>query len=107
MEKHYYKQVFEVVKCIPRGKVTSYGAIAEFLELGTPRMVGWALHQCMFDDEVPAHRVVSSKGELIGRNNFITSDWMQNLLEKEGIVIVNSKIVDFHNVFWIPTLTSC
>lgn len=99
---HYYQQVYDVVRQIPTGKVTTYGAIAEYLRLGSPRMVGWALHQGELNDSVPAHRVVNRKGELSGRNHFPTPDWMQSLLENEGITIKNATIQNFESVRWDP-----
>lgn len=100
-KQSYYDLVFEVTRQIPTGRVTSYGAIADFLSLGSARMVGWALNKCTPD--VPAHRVVNSKGELSARNNFATPTLMQELLENEGIKIKdNKKVVDFKTVFWHP-----
>jgi len=97
----YYDKVFRVTEAIPFGRVTNYGAIADFLALGSARMVGWALNKCAHLS-IPAHRVVNRKGELSGRNQFPHPDLMQELLENEGIEIVNNKIINFTEVFWHP-----
>jgi methylated-DNA-protein-cysteine methyltransferase related protein len=97
---HYHDLVFAVVREIPKGRVTTYGAIADFLALGAARMVGWALNHNVL--AVPAHRVVNRKGELSGRHHFGTPTMMQELLESEGIVIVDSCIVNFDAVYWHP-----
>lgn len=99
----YYEQVFEVTRLIPVGRVTNYGAIADYLALGSARMVGWALNKCSAAaDPVPAHRVVNSKGELSARRQFPSPTMMQELLEAEGIMIKNHKVQNFKNVLWIP-----
>ncbi|MEM1217226.1 MAG: MGMT family protein [Bacteroidota bacterium] len=99
----YYEDVYDVVRLIPAGRVTNYGAIADFLTLGSARMVGWALNQAIHQGDVPAHRVVNRKGELSGRTHFGTPTRMQELLEAEGVVVKNDKIVDFDAYFWSPT----
>ncbi|HQU53085.1 MAG: MGMT family protein [Lewinellaceae bacterium] len=99
----YYELVYEVTKNIPFGRVSTYGAIADYLALGSARMVGWALHQCgNLGDGVPAHRVVNRKGELSGRVHFRTPTLMQELLEAEGVVVVDDKIKDFKEIYWHP-----
>jgi len=98
----YYDKVFAVTKKIPRGRVTNYGAIADFLALGSARMVGWALNQSHFMGNIPAHRVVNSKGELSGRLQFPTPTMMEELLEKEGVEIYNHKVKNFKEAFWHP-----
>lgn len=98
----YYDLVYAVVKQIPRGRVCSYGAIADFLALGASRMVGWALKNCKPGDGVPAHRVVNRLGELSGRHHFGTPTLMQQLLESEGVVVENDVVVDFKSRFWSP-----
>lgn len=100
---HYHELVFAVTRAIPRGRVTTYGAIADFLALGASRMVGWALNHNVTN--VPAHRVVNRLGELSGRNHFYTPTLMQELLEAEGITVVDNKIVDFQSLFWHPVET--
>jgi methylated-DNA-protein-cysteine methyltransferase related protein len=100
-KQSFWADVYDVTKLIPMGRVTTYGAIADFLQLGAPRMVGWALH-AELEDDIPAHRVVNRKGELSGRLHFATPTRMQELLEKEGIVIKENQIVDFQRHFWHP-----
>lgn len=99
----YIEDVHDVARMIPPGRVTTYGAIADFLTLGSARMAGWAMNKCLPGHDVPAHRVVNSKGELSGRNNFATPTLMQERLEAEGIVVVDNKIVNFKEVYWPPT----
>ena len=98
----YYDLVYAVARQIPRGRVTNYGAIADFLALGSSRMVGWALNNCQFGDQVPAHRVLNRKGELSGRHHFNPPGLMQQLLELEGIVVEDARVVDFERIFWSP-----
>jgi len=98
----YYDLVYGVTKEIPIGRVTTYGAIADFLALGSARMVGWALNKSFSNDEVPAHRVVNRKGELSGRVHFPTPTMMQEMLEQEGIAVDDNKVVDFTALFWHP-----
>ena len=100
----FFSKVYEVVRKIPPGRVTSYGAIAAFL--GTPgsaRMVGWAMnasHTC--PDYVPAHRVVNRNGLLTGKHHFGSSAAMEDLLESEGIKVVDDQVEDFRRLFWDP-----
>lgn len=101
-KENYIDAVFDVTRAIPKGRVTSYGTIANFLGLGSARMVGWALNKCMPGDDIPAHRVVNSKGELSGRLNFATPTTMQERLEKEGVKVENDKVVDFIKLKWHP-----
>lgn len=100
----FFEAVFEVVRQIPKGKVTSYGAIAEALGTkGSARMVGWAMNQSHFvNPAVPAHRVVNRQGRLSGKMHFSPPERMQELLEKEGIQIVEDQIIDFQKHFWDP-----
>lgn len=103
-EDHYFQKVWDVTSLIPYGKVTTYGAIADFLALGSARMAGWALNHCHNNDNlVPAHRVVNRLGELSGRLHFATPTLMQERLESEGIKVINDKIVDFDSIFWHPS----
>ena len=104
MGDSYFKRVFEVTAKIPPGRITTYGSIADFLALGSARMVGWALNKS-FSDEifVPAHRVVNRKGELSGRGHFPTPTMMQELLEQEGVIIDNNKVEDFNKHYWNPS----
>ncbi|MCU0445952.1 MAG: MGMT family protein [Microscillaceae bacterium] len=98
----FFADVYEVVRLIPRGRATSYGAIAEYLGTkGSARMVGWAMNAAHTLDDVPAHRVVNRAGVLSGKHHF-GENRMQELLEAEGIVVINDKIQDFAQVFWHP-----
>ena len=97
-----FDEIFEVVKLIPSGRVTSYGAIAKYLNTGA-RLVGWAMNSSHFLD-IPAHRVVNFKGVLTGKNHFETPDTMQNKLESEGIIIKNDQILNFKSCFWDPVV---
>lgn len=101
---NYFEQVFEVTRLIPNGRITYYGAIADYLSLGSARMVGWALNKCNWnqEDPVPAHRVVNRKGELSGRSHFPTPTMMQELLESEGVKVVDGKVQEFKKLLWIP-----
>ena len=100
----FFELVFEVARQIPKGRVTSYGAIAACL--GTrlsARMVGWAMHAAgSARPKVPAHRVVNSKGLLTGKHHFKPPSKMQELLKKEGVKVKNDQVVDFKNKFWDP-----
>src|SRR5690349_2499352 len=101
-QSNFFADVYAVAKLIPKGRVTSYGAIGHYLGLkSSARMVGWAMHGC--PKSVPAHRVVNSSGLLTGKHHFETPNRMQELLEKEGIQVVNDKIQHFTDVFWDPT----
>ncbi len=102
MEKpNYYEMVFEVTRLIPYGRVSTYGFIADYLALGSARMVGWALNHAG-GQGVPAHRVVNRKGELSGRVHFPTPTMMQDLLEQEGVSVEDNKVKDFKNLLWHP-----
>lgn len=99
----FFEKVYEVAREIPYGRVTSYGAIAEFLgSKGSARMVGWAMNACHNRPDVPAHRVVNRNGLLTGKHHFPGTNLMQQLLESEGITIQNNQIQDFSLVFWHP-----
>lgn len=101
-EPKYYENVYDLVRLIPRGKVTTYGAIANFLSLGSARMVGWALNQCLHNGDVPAHRVVNRKGALSGRMHWSPPEKMQQNLEAEGIVVKDHQIQNFEACLWSP-----
>lgn len=104
IEPSFFDKVYKVVKLIPYGRVTSYGAIARYLGSGrSARMVGWAMNASHGKDNVPAHRVVNSKGILTGKHHFQGINLMQQLLENEGAVIVNNQIQNFNTIFWDPT----
>jgi methylated-DNA-protein-cysteine methyltransferase-like protein len=103
-EYSFYADVFDVVRQIPKGRVTSYGAIANFL--GTKlsaRMVGWAMNAAhTAKPKVPAQRVVNRNGMLTGKHHFGTLTLMQELLNKDGIKVKNETVVDFKEIFWDP-----
>lgn len=102
-EISFYDKVYEVTKNIPYGRVTSYGAIAEFLgRKGSARMVGYALNLSHLQQGIPAHRVVNRNGLLTGKNHFNPPGLMQQLLESEGVQVENDKVVNFKNLFWKP-----
>ncbi|MEZ5040651.1 MAG: MGMT family protein [Saprospiraceae bacterium] len=102
MEKpNYYELVFEVTRLIPYGRISTYGAIADYLALGSARMVGWALNNCG-EQGIPAHRVVNRKGELSGRVHFHPPSRMQELLEQEGVVVEDNCVRDFKALLWHP-----
>ncbi len=106
MQKHddFFQNVFDVVRLIPKGRVTSYGAIAKYLGTArSSRMVGWAMNLSHSQKEyVPAHRVVNRNGELTGKHHFASPFLMQELLEKEGIKVVNDAIKNFDTFYWDP-----
>ncbi len=103
-EENFFYLVYAVVRQIPKGRVTSYGAIATCL--GTKlsaRMVGWAMNGASkTNPAVPAHRVVNRLGILSGKHHFVTPDEMERLLKKEGVKVKDNRIVDFKKIFWDP-----
>ena len=100
---NFFDKVYEVAKLIPYGKVTSYGAIATYLGAArSARMVGYAMNGSTGKD-VPAHRVVNRKGLLTGKHHFDGTNLMQQLLESEGIEVIDNQILDFEKVFWDPS----
>jgi methylated-DNA-protein-cysteine methyltransferase-like protein len=101
----FFEQVYDIVKEIPFGRVTSYGAIAQ--ALGTKkssRMVGWAMNACHNRPEIPAHRVVNRNGLLTGKMHFSTLTEMEERLINEGIQVKNDQILEFQNIFWDPNI---
>lgn len=104
-EASFFEQVYEITRQIPKGRVTSYGAIALCLGTGlSARMVGWALNGAQhIRPRIPAHRVVNRNGMLSGKHHFSTPDEMQRLLEKEGIRVINDQVQDFSRLFWDPS----
>ncbi len=106
MEKHqdFFKDVYEVVRLIPKGRVTSYGAIAKYLGTArSSRMVGWAMNAAHSQKKpVPAHRVVNRNGELTGKHHFPTPTLMKELLEQEGVKVVKDKVKNFSKHYWDP-----
>ncbi len=101
----FFEQVYDVVKLIPPGRVTSYGAIAFFLGAkSSARMVGWAMNAAHGMPDVPAHRVVNRNGMLSGKMHFDTPTRMESLLKKEKVKIQNDQVVDFEKLFWDPAV---
>ena len=102
--KDFFELVYQVCREIPKGRVSTYGAIANYLgAVGGARMVGWAMNNAHSQKEkVPAHRVVNRNGELTGKFHFATPNLMEELLLKEGIVVKNDRIINFKDVFWNP-----
>ena len=99
----FFEKVYQVAALIPYGRVTSYGAIAK--HLGTPksaRMVGWAMNASHLNPNVPAHRVVNRIGVLSGKHHFQGTNLMQQLLESEGVEVVENQIQNFKKLFWDP-----
>lgn len=105
-EKDFFSMVYQVVRLIPKGRVTSYGAIAAYLGAKTSsRLVGYAMNGAhRIKPKVPAHRVVNRNGLLTGKHHFETPYQMQELLEKEKIVVINDKVQNFKELFWDPAL---
>lgn len=100
----FFQAVYDVVRVIPRGKVTSYGAIAAALGArSSSRMVGYAMNAAHSFPDIPAHRVVNHKGLLTGKHHFSTPSEMENLLKKEGVAVKNDQVVDFKEKFWDPS----
>jgi methylated-DNA-protein-cysteine methyltransferase-like protein len=100
----FYERVYSVARLIPEGRVTSYGAIANYLgQNGSARMVGWAMNNSHAKN-VPAHRVVNRVGLLSGKHHFDGVNLMQQLLENEGLEIIDNKIQNFQNYFWDPSI---
>lgn len=99
---NFFERVYKVAQLIPEGKVTSYGAIANYLGMSKgARMVGWAMNGAQAK-EVPAHRVVNKKGLLTGKHHFEGTNLMQQLLENEGILIIDNQIQNLEACFWDP-----
>jgi methylated-DNA-protein-cysteine methyltransferase related protein len=101
----FFSRVYDVTKLIPFGRITSYGAIARYLGSGrSARMVGWALNACHNSEEfIPAHRVVNRHGLLTGKRHFGNSSTMEQLLENEGIIVEDDRIINFREKFWDPS----
>ena len=100
---NFFERVYEIVRQIPEGKVTSYGAIAKAIGAArSARMVGWAMNASHNLEDVPAHRVVNRIGILSGKHHFEGTNLMQQLLENEGIQVVDNQIIDFEKHFWEP-----
>lgn len=103
MSDSFFNKVYDVVKKIPYGKVTTYGAIANYLGSGgSARTVGWAMNNSHCFEDIPAHRVVNRNGILTGKHHFSGTNLMQQLLESEGVKVEEDKIVNFDNHYWVP-----
>lgn len=104
-EKDFFQMVYQVVRLIPKGRVTSYGAIAAYLGAkSSSRVVGYAMNGAHHvKPKVPAHRVVNRNGLLTGKHHFATPYEMQELLAKENVKVENDKVVDFKKLYWDPT----
>ena len=101
---NFFQKVYDVVRLIPEGRFTSYGAITRYIgSPGAARMVGWAMNNChTLEESLPAHRVLNRNGMLTGKNHFRHPDLMQQLLESEGITIEKDKVKDVAKHFWDP-----
>jgi methylated-DNA-protein-cysteine methyltransferase-like protein len=100
-DSNFFQDVHDVVRLIPRGRVTTYGAIAKYLgSARSSRMVGWAMNASHTQTDIPAHRVVNRQGMLTGKMMFAYPMQMQELLEAEGVRVVDDRVVDFKNVYW-------
>lgn len=105
-DESFFQKVFEVVRLVPHGRVTSYGAIAEYLGMkGSSRMVGWAMNAAHSSLEaVPAHRVVNRNGDLTGRFHFASPTLMEELLKAEGVEVKNERVLHFKEKYWNPNI---
>src|SRR5690554_2253798 len=102
-DSDFFQKVYEVVKQIPYGKITTYGAIAKKIGASrSARMVGYALNSVPADEEIPAHRVVNRKGVLTGKHHFQGTNLMQQLLESECVKIKDNTVQNFEECFWEP-----
>lgn len=104
MQDDFYDKVYALVRQIPRGRVSTYGTIAR--AIGSPqsaRVVGYAMNNAHSHPEVPAHRVVNRNGQLTGKHHFSSSDAMQNLLEEEGVRVVDDQVQEFESRCWSPS----
>ncbi|MGB4398285.1 MAG: MGMT family protein [Daejeonella sp.] len=102
----FYQQVYQVVRLIPEGRMSSYGAIASYLGTkGSARMVGYAMNAAHTAfPSVPAHRVLNRNGLLTGKFHFGTPSMMQQLLENEGVEVIDDKVKNFKTLFWDPAI---
>lgn len=104
-KENFFDKVYEVVKKIPEGRVTSYGAIARYLgSTGSSRMVGWALNNSQKHESVPAQRVVNRFGMLTGKHHFGGTTAMQQMLESEGVHVKENQVQEFDKKFWDPSV---
>ena len=101
--QNFFQKVYDVARLIPYGRVTSYGAIANYLGAArSARMVGWAMNGSGLKEDIPAHRVVNRNGALTGKHHFQGTNLMQQLLESEGVEVKENQIVNFQKHFWDP-----
>jgi methylated-DNA-protein-cysteine methyltransferase-like protein len=102
---NFFNSVYQVVRLIPKGRVTTYGAIAAYLGTkGSARMVGWAMNNSHLLGDVPAHRVVNKQGLLTGKHHFGSSVEMEQLLEAEGVAVKDNQVQNMETVFWDPNI---
>jgi methylated-DNA-protein-cysteine methyltransferase-like protein len=103
-DQSFFNKVYEVVRQVPKGRVTTYGHIAEYIGAkGAARMVGWAMNASHGSEPpVPAHRVVNRQGLLSGKHHFHTEDMMEKLLQNEGVSVKEDVVQNFHQLLWIP-----
>ncbi|WP_291051717.1 MULTISPECIES: MGMT family protein [unclassified Empedobacter] len=98
-----YEKIYEIVRQIPEGRVSTYGLIAKYIgEKSSARVVGYAMNHAHNREDVPAHRVVNRNGLLTGKHHFNPSSLMQQLLENEGVEIINDKVINFKEIVWDP-----
>ena len=103
----FHQKILQIVKRVPSGKVTTYGHIAAYLgSKRSARMVGWVLNSQKYNRDIPAHRVVNRKGLLTGKMYFEGANLMQELLESEGVKIVDNQVIDLEKYLWIPEVTN-
>ena len=102
-KESFFQDVYDVARLIPEGRVTTYGAIANYLGVKrSARVVGWAMNGAITLHGIPAHRVVNRVGVLTGKNHFSTPTMMEEMLAREGVRVRNDQVVDFDKVFWDP-----
>ena len=104
-DENFFQRVYKITRLIPYGRVTTYGAIARYLgSAQSARMVGWALHSCRSNQLfVPAHRVINRNGMLTGKHHFGSPTIMQQLLENEGIILEDDRVINFQSIYWDPS----
>lgn len=104
-QQNFFERVYVVARQIPHGRVTTYGAIARAIGAArSARMVGYAMNASHYDDTVPAHRVVNRVGLLTGKHHFNGTNLMQQLLESEGVIVIDNKVQNFQELFWQPPI---
>lgn len=102
-KRNIFDDIYEVVALVPPGRVTTYGAIARYLKIKSARTVGWGLNALSGRLDIPAHRVVNSKGELTGSGSFDSNRPMADLLAQEGVLVKENRIPEFKTKFWDPS----